>query len=140
MAASEPRVIGDVTPGTAQHSAIAARNPPVPTQRPFPDESLGPVARVSQPLPINSPERRALQRLVSGAVPQGELASLIKTIVSKVKAADIVELLQETDARMFIDVMDEVRTTVLHRVRGVDSSLSPLSPGIGYPQIHTGNP
>ena len=96
----------------------------------FPNETLSLVAQVLQPLPINSsvplppqpgdashisesapiPDsyRRALQRLVSGAVPQEQLASLIESIVSNVKAAAIVEFLQETDAQIFIDVMDKV--------------------------------
>ena len=51
---------------------------------------------------------RALRRLISGAVPQDELASVIEGIVSNAKAKYIVEFLQERDARMFIDVMDKV--------------------------------
>lgn len=47
-------------------------------------------------------------------MPQDKLASLVETIVSNVKAADIVELLKEKDAQMFIDVMDEVMIPILH--------------------------
>jgi hypothetical protein len=46
--------------------------------------------------------------LVGGVVPQGELPSLMETIVSNLKAAVIVGFLQRSDAQVFIDVMDEV--------------------------------
>jgi hypothetical protein len=95
----------------------------------FPRENLGPVAQVSPPLPVNysipqpqgdtdpvsglSPildsDGRALQRFISGAVPRGELVSLVENIVSNVKAAAIVERLRGDDAERFVEVMDEVR-------------------------------
>jgi hypothetical protein len=46
--------------------------------------------------------------LVSDAVPQDELASLVETIVSNLKADDIVQSLRENEAQTFIDIMDEV--------------------------------
>ena len=51
----------------------------------------------------------ALQRLIGGAVPQGERASLVEAIFSSGKVADMVARLQESDAQAFIDVVDEVR-------------------------------
>ena len=100
----------------------------MPITSSFPDENL--VTQVSQPPPTNpsppSPQqpgdtnhvpglppipdsdRRALQRLVSGAMPQEQIASLIESIVSNVKATDIVQLVQEGDAQTFIDVMENV--------------------------------
>lgn len=49
----------------------------------------------------------ALQHLISRAIPQHELSSIIETVFSNVKAADIVKCLQESDAQAFIDVLDE---------------------------------
>ena len=50
---------------------------------------------------------QTLQLLISRAVPQNELASLIETIFSN-KVADVVGRLQGSDAQTFIDVIDEV--------------------------------
>jgi hypothetical protein len=56
---------------------------------------------------------QALQLLISGAVPQNELASLIETIFSN-KVTDVVDRLQGSDVQTFIDVIDEVwRHTLL---------------------------
>lgn len=52
-------------------------------------------------------DRRALERLVSRVIPQGELPSVIETIISNMKAANIVESLQGNDAQTYIDVIDE---------------------------------
>ncbi|KAF9643932.1 kinase-like protein [Thelephora ganbajun] len=60
----------------------------------------------ASPLLLDS-DKRALQRLVSRVVSHDELPSLIETIVSNVKAADIVQCLQGSDAQAFIDVIDE---------------------------------
>jgi hypothetical protein len=51
---------------------------------------------------------QAWQRLVSGAVPQDELASLIETIFSSEKVTDRVNRLQGNDIQTFIDVLDAV--------------------------------
>ena len=55
----------------------------------------------------DSDARRALQRLVSRDIPQDELPATIKTVVSNLKAADIVRHLQGSDVQAFIDVIDE---------------------------------
>ncbi|KAF9780778.1 kinase-like domain-containing protein [Thelephora terrestris] len=49
----------------------------------------------------------ALRRLVGGAVPQDELPSVIEMVVSNLKAANIVQILQGSDAQTFIDVVDQ---------------------------------
>ena len=51
---------------------------------------------------------KALQTLISGNVPQGELSSLIKAVVSNAKAVEMVGLLRGNDAQVFIDAADEV--------------------------------
>ena len=100
----------------------------MPTQSSTPDENLDSVPHVSQPLPTNSgvplslpphdtdPEpplipdsdTQLLQRLVSGTVPQDELASLVERMVSDVKPAAIVGCLRGSDAQTFIEVMYKV--------------------------------
>ena len=57
---------------------------------------------------ILDPDKHVPRRLVSCVVPQDELPSLIET-VSNMRAVDIFECLRESDAQMFIDVVDEVR-------------------------------
>ena len=64
--------------------------------------------RNCKPPPILDLGQRALQRLVSGAAPQGELPSLIETVVSNMKTADIVGHLQATGAQTLVDVLDRV--------------------------------
>ena len=60
-------------------------------------------------VPISDSDRRALQRLVSSSVSRDELPSLIETIVSNVKPANIYKCLERSaDAQTFIDVVDEV--------------------------------
>jgi hypothetical protein len=51
---------------------------------------------------------QAWQRLISGAVPQDELASLIETIFSSEKATDVADSLKGNDVQTFIDVLDGV--------------------------------
>ena len=68
------------------------------------DESSSPVLTESS---LSS--EWALQRLISGVLPQGELASLIGTIFSSRKAINLVDCLQERDAQTFIDVVHEAR-------------------------------
>jgi hypothetical protein len=51
---------------------------------------------------------QAWQRLISGAAPQDELASLIETIFSSKKVTDRVNRLQGNDVQTFIDVLDAV--------------------------------
>ena len=52
---------------------------------------------------------QTLQRLVSRAVSQNELASLVETVFSNKKVTDTVDRLQGSDIQTFIDVIDEVR-------------------------------
>ena len=95
--------------------------------------------QIYQSSPILDSDRRALQRLVSGAVPQDELASLIEGIVLNVKSAAFVECLRGSDARAFIEVMDKVWMTssvpgrLLH-------GWSFVFPGPRYPRFRTANP
>ena len=51
---------------------------------------------------------QAWQRLISGAVPQDELTSLIEIVLSSEKATDVVDCLQGNDVQTFIDVIDAV--------------------------------
>jgi hypothetical protein len=51
---------------------------------------------------------QAWQRLINGAVPQDELASLIETLFPSEKATDAVDGLQGNDVQAFIDVIDAV--------------------------------
>ena len=60
-----------------------------------------------------SPREQAWQRLISNAVAQDELPSLIDTIFLDKKITDIVDYLQESDAQAFVDVIDGVRHRVL---------------------------
>ena len=59
-------------------------------------------------IPVD-PHERAWQRLISCAVPQDELPSLIESIFSDKKTADMVDRLQGSDVQAFIDVIDGVR-------------------------------
>jgi len=47
--------------------------------------------------------------LISGALSEGELASLIETIFSNRNAIDLAGCLQGSDVQTFVDVVDEVR-------------------------------
>jgi hypothetical protein len=52
---------------------------------------------------------QALQRLISRAVPQNELASLIKTVFSDKKVTDLLGRLRGSEVQAFIDAIDKVR-------------------------------
>ena len=65
----------------------------------------------------------ALQRLVTDTVPQDELPCLIETIVTNMKAIEIIQCLQGCDAQTFIDIIDQVRSTPLY-LHGTASSLT----------------
>ena len=64
------------------------------------------------PLDLSSitldPYDQAWQRLLSGTVPQDELASLMDTIFSNNKGIKIAECLQGNVVQIFIDVTDAV--------------------------------
>ena len=66
----------------------------------FPDQPQGDLKRRGE-------IERALQRLISSATPGDELPSLIETVVSNMKAADIANHLQGADAQAFVDVLDQ---------------------------------
>ena len=51
---------------------------------------------------------QAWQRLIGGAVPQDELASLIETVFSNEKVTNMADCLQGNEVQTFIDVMDAV--------------------------------
>lgn len=70
----------------------------------------GDVNHISEPPqgPISDSGKRALQSLVSSSVSRDEIPSLIETAVLSAKAADIVRYLRGSDARTFIDVIDQV--------------------------------
>lgn len=57
--------------------------------------------------PLSSSEQ-ALQRLISGDIPQDELISSIVAVFSIKEAIDMVGDLQSSDAQAFIDVVNEV--------------------------------
>ena len=63
----------------------------------------------SQPSLALDSDERALLRLISGALPRDEQASIIESIFSSQKATDMVDDLQEKDAQTFIDIIHEVR-------------------------------
>ena len=52
---------------------------------------------------------QALQRLISRAVPQNELASFIGTVFSDRKVTDLLGRLRGSEVQAFIDVIDKVR-------------------------------
>ena len=86
---------------SSNRDSVAESSLPVPP----PPGDIGQPSELS--LVLDSAER-ALQRLISGTIPQGELASPIETIFSSERATDIVGCLGEGDAQTFIDVVYEV--------------------------------
>ena len=57
--------------------------------------------------PVLGPEE-ALRCLISGAIPQGQLPSLIETVFSDEKATDMVGCLRGSDVQAFIDAIYNV--------------------------------
>jgi len=64
---------------------------------------------VYPPLDFNTP---ACQRLIKRAFTLLELPSLIETVFSSTGADDMIRRLCVDDAQTFVDVMDEVRSTL----------------------------
>ena len=89
--------------------------------------SLGDANQPSEPALIPDFDKRILQRLVSPEVSKDELPPLIATIVSNMKASDIVECLKGNDAQVFIDVIDEVCYQALPFLRNRFVDLCQLS-------------
>ena len=56
---------------------------------------------------------QAWQRLISNAVPQDELTSLVETVFLKENITDLVNHLPEEHAHTFVDVIDTVRHCAL---------------------------
>ena len=67
----------------------------------------GDTNRLSEPPPVLDRDKQALGRLLSRAVSQDELPSVIETIISNAKAADIAGSFRGSDAQTFIDIIDE---------------------------------
>ena len=72
--------------------------------------------------PIRTPHSpdQTWQRLISNAVPQDELPSLIETVFSEENIADLVDSLQGEHVQTFIDVIDAVRD---HTLRSPEDGL-----------------
>ena len=87
--------------GPSNRDSVAESSLPVP---PPP----GDIGQPSELPPVLDSGERALQCLINGTIPQGELASPIETIFSSERATDIVGRLSEGDAQTFIDVVYEV--------------------------------
>ena len=62
---------------------------------------------VSEPRLVLDSDKQAMRHLLSCAVPQDELPSVIETIISSAKSADIAGSLRGSDAQTFIDIIDE---------------------------------
>jgi hypothetical protein len=75
----------------------------------------------SDPSITLDPYDQAWQRLISGVVPQDELAFLIDTIFSNEKVANMVDGLQGNDIQTFIDVIDTVWHHVLPSRRSIST-------------------
>ena len=98
----------------------------------------------SKPPLISDSDRRALKRLVSSTVPNDELLSVIGTIVSNVKAANIVTELEGNDAQTFADIIYEACHHAIPSLR-----IGPLTwfepsdfrwSGVGYPRFRITDP
>ncbi|KAF9780774.1 kinase-like domain-containing protein [Thelephora terrestris] len=105
LQAPTPSVLPD---GNLNHGAQAAS--PLPRAIDFGTSSPVPPSNtnhVHNPTPILDSGQQALQRLVSGAAPQEELPSLVETVVSHIKAADISNHLQGTELQTLVDVLNQ---------------------------------
>ena len=87
---------------------------------------LGDANQPSEPTLIPDSDKRILQRLVSSEVSKDELPSLIESIVSNIKAGDIVGCLNGNDAQIFVDVIDEARSQAIPSLR--NSFVDPFEP------------
>lgn len=63
--------------------------------------------------------QQAWRRLIDHNIPEDGLSSLIETIFSDRKAAEVVDRLRRSDARVFIDVIYEVRRHIIY-LRRID--------------------
>ena len=67
----------------------------------------GDTNRLSKPPPVLDHDKQALRHLLSSAVSQDELPSVIETIISNAKAANTAGSFRGSDAQTFIDIIDE---------------------------------
>jgi len=84
---------------------------------PLPSPGLDPTRHLPGTSIAIGSQEWALQRLIARTVPREELPSLIGKIFSG-RETDVVDLLRESDAQAFVDVMDEVCTTTLFIFKG----------------------
>lgn len=64
---------------------------------------------LSDPRDAGDAGEKALETLISGIIPQGELSSLIEAVVSCRNAVEMVGLLRGNDAQVFINAANEVQ-------------------------------
>ena len=79
----------------------------------------GDTNHLSEPPLVSDSGGLALQRLVSRVIPQDELPSVIETIASNLKAADIVKRLRGNDAQTFADIIDQACHHVIPSLRNL---------------------
>ena len=98
--------------GIAADVFTTTRGPPTPLPHDPPRDRnvLNPLT--DAPI-IPHSDDQAWQRLISNAVPQDELASLIETVFSKENAPDLVDSLQREHVQTFVNVIDAVRDHAL---------------------------
>jgi len=108
--ATHPVSIGcSLTNRTAMSDSDTSSLPPSP--------GLDPTRQLlDPPIPVSSQEQ-AWRRLVARTVPHDELPSVIEAVLSG-RETNVVDLLTGSDAQAFIDIMDEVRYTLLFPRRG----------------------
>ena len=78
---------------------------------PLPPHGLSLASHTNHPPDLSvvlDSHEQALQRLISRAVPQDKLPSLIETIFSDSDVTKVVDRLQENNAQDFIDIIDDV--------------------------------
>ena len=120
---------------------------PVPNLFLDEDLSLTDGAMSSSPTPgpslVLDSGKRALQQLISRAVPEDQLVSLIDAIFSRGNVSDIVSYLGGNGVQSFVDAMDEVcrHASHLRQIgRLTPASTSCVLIDTGEPQPHTTHP
>jgi len=88
-------------------------NTPAPLLSPLLDAAQHTSDPIDPSTPVDSYEQ-TWKRLISHAVPQGELPSLIETIFSDRKRTDMVNRLQKREAQAFVDMIDGVSHQTLY--------------------------
>jgi len=120
------------------HGRADEYTPPAPPPILPPDDNPGLIGGAAHlmPMDIDTSEtaasggdtadslKQTWRQLISPAIPQDELPSLIEAIFSDRKTINMVGPLQESDAQAFIDAIDGVRHHVLD-FRGIGLLTSP---------------